>query len=77
MRRVGKGRRPGTRRIDESCCSPRWAVARSVGRREQLRVELATSASAVVLNVDIHTGLSGPLEGSQALQRLPIHKPMI
>jgi hypothetical protein len=41
---------------------------------QQLRVELASSASAVMVDVDIDTGLGRPLEGGQALQRLPIRK---
>jgi hypothetical protein len=81
MRRVGIGRRPGgTRRI---------AVARLVGLSDageglpiaslgepaqQLRVELASSARAVMVDVDIDTSLGRPLEGSQARQRLPIRK---
>ena len=44
---------------------------------QQLRVELASSAGAVMVDVDIDTGLSRPLEGGQALQWLPIAKPMI
>jgi hypothetical protein len=44
---------------------------------QQLRVELASSASAVMVDVDIDTGLGRPLEGSQALQRCPYAKPMI
>ena len=41
---------------------------------QQLRVELASSAGAVMVDVDIDTGLSRPLEGGQALQWLPIRK---
>ena len=39
---------------------------------QQLRVELTSCAGAVMVDVDIDTGLSRPLEGSQALQWLPI-----
>jgi hypothetical protein len=41
---------------------------------QQLRVDLASSASAVMVEDDIDTSLGRPLEGSQALQRLPICK---
>ena len=41
---------------------------------QQLSVELASCAGAVMVDVDIDTGLSRPLEGSQALQWLPIRK---
>jgi hypothetical protein len=39
-----------------------------------LRVELASCAGAVIIDVDVDTGLGRPLEGSQALHRLPIRK---
>jgi hypothetical protein len=42
--------------------------------QQQLRVELASSAGAVMVVVHIDTGLSRPLEGNQTLQRLPIGK---
>jgi hypothetical protein len=42
---------------------------------QQLRVELASSAGAVMVDVDIDTGLSPRLEGGQAW--LPYAKPMI
>jgi hypothetical protein len=67
MPRDGMSQRPGTRRIDERCCWPRWVVAPVGEPSQQLRVQLATSAGAVTLNVDIDTGLSGPLERSKAL----------
>ena len=38
---------------------------------QQLRVELASRAGAVMVHVDVDTGLSRPLEGNQALQWLP------
>jgi hypothetical protein len=41
---------------------------------QQLRAELASCAGAVTVDVDIDTGLSRPLEGSQALQWLPIRE---
>jgi hypothetical protein len=41
---------------------------------QQLRVELASSAGAVMVVVHIDTGLSRPLEGNQTLQWLPIRK---
>jgi hypothetical protein len=56
--------RPGTLRIDERCCWPRWVVTPLGEPAQQLRVQLATSAGAVMLNVDIDTGLSGASERS-------------
>ena len=44
---------------------------------QQLRAELASCAGAVIIDVDIDAGLGRPLEGSQALHRLAIRKPMI
>ena len=41
---------------------------------QQLRIELASSARAVMVDVDIDTGLSRPLESNQTLQWLPIRK---
>jgi hypothetical protein len=41
---------------------------------QQLRVELASSAGAVMVVVHIDTGLSRPLERNQTLQWLPISK---
>jgi len=41
---------------------------------QQLRVELASCAGAVMVVVHIDTGLSRPLEGNQTLQWLPIRK---
>jgi hypothetical protein len=70
MPRDGMSQRPGARRIDERCCWPCWVAATLGEPAQQLRVELASSASAVMVDVDIETGLRRPLEGSQALQRL-------
>jgi hypothetical protein len=39
---------------------------------QQLRVQFAAAAGAVMVDVDIDTGLSRPLEGTQALQRLSV-----
>jgi hypothetical protein len=74
MPRDGMSQRPGTLRIDERCCWPRSVVAPLGEPSQQLRAQLATSAGASRLNVDRDTGLSGALEGDQALQRLPIRK---
>jgi hypothetical protein len=74
MPRDGMSQRPGARRIDEMCCWARWVAAPLGEPSQQLRVELASSASAVMVDVDIDTGLGRPLEGSQALQRLPTRK---
>jgi hypothetical protein len=41
---------------------------------QQSRLELASSAGAMMVDVDIDTGLGRPLEGGQALQWLPIRK---
>jgi hypothetical protein len=41
---------------------------------QQLHVELASYAGAVMVAVDIATGLSRPLESGHALQSLPIRK---
>jgi hypothetical protein len=41
---------------------------------QQLRIELAAPAGATMVEVDIDTSLSRRLEGSQALQWLPVRK---
>ena len=41
---------------------------------QQLRVQIASRAGAVMVGIDIDTGLSRPLEGRELLQWLPIRK---
>ena len=41
---------------------------------QQLREQIASRAGAVMVGIDIDTGLSRPLEGRELLQWLPIRK---
>jgi len=68
MPRAGISRRPGTPASED------LPVAALGEPPQQLRLELASCAGAVMVDVDIDAGLGRPLEGGQALRRLPIGK---